>query len=122
MGVAKLIWCRKSLDRRFLLYQLHIEYNYSKRAANINNSAVVIHINTCLLSKEHIFSCSRVPIEQFSVRMQENGDVGDDAINRGVQYPFSVNEKVIIKVSSFHSLSILSIGPYFSLDQIGVIK
>lgn len=54
--------------------------------------------------------------------MQENGDVGDDAINRGVQYPFSVNEKVIIKVSSFHSLSILSVGPYFRLDQIGVIK
>ncbi|XP_061989979.1 uncharacterized protein LOC133708530 isoform X2 [Rosa rugosa] len=27
----------------------------------------------------------------------ENGDVGDDGINRGVQYPFSVNEKVMIK-------------------------
>lgn len=86
-------------------------------AANRNNSVVVIHINTYLLSKEHIFSCSRVPIEQFSVCMQENGDAGDDAINRGVQYPFSVNEKVIIKVSYFHSLSILSVGPYFPLDQ-----
>ncbi|EXC33079.1 hypothetical protein L484_014958 [Morus notabilis] len=28
---------------------------------------------------------------------RENGDVGDDGLNRGVQYPFSVNEKVIIK-------------------------
>lgn len=28
---------------------------------------------------------------------RENGEVGDDGLNRGVQYPFSVNEKVIIK-------------------------
>ncbi|XP_024934293.1 uncharacterized protein LOC107429543 isoform X2 [Ziziphus jujuba] len=29
---------------------------------------------------------------------RENGDVGDDGFQRGVQYPFSVNEKVVIKV------------------------
>ncbi|KAL5554482.1 hypothetical protein UlMin_041883 [Ulmus minor] len=28
---------------------------------------------------------------------RENGDVGDDGSHRGVQYPFSVNEKVVIK-------------------------
>ncbi|XP_004297760.1 PREDICTED: uncharacterized protein LOC101297139 [Fragaria vesca subsp. vesca] len=28
---------------------------------------------------------------------RENGDGGDDGFNRGVQYPFSVNEKVMIK-------------------------
>ncbi|PON60945.1 Isopenicillin N synthase [Parasponia andersonii] len=28
---------------------------------------------------------------------RENGDVGDDGLHRGVQYPFSVNEKVVIK-------------------------
>jgi len=30
---------------------------------------------------------------------QENGDFTSDGVQRGVQYPFSVNEKVIIKVS-----------------------
>lgn len=30
---------------------------------------------------------------------KENGDVAvDDGLHRGVQYPFSVNEKVLIKV------------------------
>ncbi|XWS63989.1 hypothetical protein CRYUN_Cryun06bG0148600 [Craigia yunnanensis] len=30
--------------------------------------------------------------------LDENGDVGaDDGLHRGVQYPFSVNEKVLIK-------------------------
>ncbi|XP_062112943.1 uncharacterized protein LOC133824092 [Humulus lupulus] len=28
---------------------------------------------------------------------RENGDVGEDGLHRGVQYPFSVNEKVVIK-------------------------
>lgn len=32
---------------------------------------------------------------------QENGDVGDDGLHRGVQYPFSVNEKVVIQVMFF---------------------
>lgn len=41
--------------------------------------------------------------------VQENGDVGDDGL-RGVQYPFSVNEKVVIKVSLFHCLSKLSVA------------
>ena len=41
--------------------------------------------------------------------LQENGDISaDDGMHRGVQYPFSVNEKVIIKVSSFIILQILS--------------
>ena len=32
---------------------------------------------------------------------QENGDfTSPDGLQRGVQYPFSVNEKVIIKVST----------------------
>jgi hypothetical protein len=30
---------------------------------------------------------------------QENGDIAaDDGLHRGVQYPFAVNEKVVIKV------------------------
>lgn len=34
-------------------------------------------------------------------KLQENGDiVTDDGSQRGVQYPFSVNEKVIIKVNT----------------------
>lgn len=33
---------------------------------------------------------------------KENGDVAvDDGLHRGVQYPFSVNEKVLIKVIIF---------------------
>ena len=47
--------------------------------------------------------------------MQENGDVGDDGINRGVQYPFSVNEKVMIKVSYFISLSRFSLFVHHSI-------
>lgn len=52
---------------------------------------------------------SSIPIAQFVMCVQENGDVGDDGL-RGVQYPFSVNEKVVIKVSLFHCLSKLSVA------------
>jgi len=36
---------------------------------------------------------------------QENGDYSaPDGLQRGVQYPFSVNEKVIIKVKVFSAI------------------
>lgn len=55
-----------------------------------------------------MLSHPKIHIEELSVCMQENGDGGDDGFNRGVQYPFSVSEKVMIKVSYFPSLSRLS--------------
>ena len=48
--------------------------------------------------------------------LQENGDVGDDGLHRGVQYPFSVNEKVIIKVS-FLFVCVCLFAPFFFLGN-----
>lgn len=56
----------------------------------------------------------------FTLIVQENGDVtGDDGPVRGVQYPFSVNEKVIIKVRFLFIYSFYDVS--FGLSTLSVV-